>query len=163
MSKPSLCYRQHEARRRMSLNNSSLRRTSDRLAKPANGCYQPPRSRITPATLLHLFNHRPAKSLLKQLSLLSGFRLPRPALSEAGRAGTIFILFAVLGVFASALLTDPYPSAAFWSFWFSVGAALIGALFLKIDKGRLPGETAADLARMAAVKNFGKLARDGAR
>ena len=124
-----------------------------------------PEVAITPATPLHIFRHWPAKSLLKQLSLLSGLRLPRPALSKVGHAGAISILFVVPGVFASALLKDLSPLAAFWSFWFLVIAGPIGALLLKIDKGRLPDNcgTVADLARMAAAKNFGMLAREGAR
>ena len=123
-----------------------------------------PEVAITPTTPLYLFSRWPPKSLLKQLGLHSGLRLPRPARTKAGEKGALLILIAVLGVFASALLENISSLAALWSFRFSVFALPVGALILKLDQGRLPDgcETVADVARMASARNFGMLAREGA-
>jgi hypothetical protein len=43
-----------------------------------------PEVEITPATPLHLFSRRPAKTLLKQIGLLSGLHLPPPTPSKVG-------------------------------------------------------------------------------
>lgn len=105
-----------------------------------------PEVTITPAMPLHLFSRWPAKSLLKRLGLLSGLRLPKASASKTGLSGAGFILFAMLGLAASGVLKDFAPSAALWSFRISLSAMFAGALILK----------------MAAAKNFGMLARQGA-
>lgn len=117
---------------------------------------------ITVATPMHLFNHLPAKPLIKQIRFLSGLQLPGAAPSKVAHAGVFLILSGILGVFASAVLA---PSMAFWSFQLSLAMTLSGMLLTKIDKGRLPNgvETVGDLARMAATKNFGVLVQQGAR
>ncbi|MGO9486242.1 MAG: hypothetical protein ACLPX9_16940 [Rhodomicrobium sp.] len=120
---------------------------------------------VTPATPMRLFNHLPAKALLKRLCLLSSLRLPKAVLGRLGGIGAYMILFAILGFFLSFAIGLFFPSTAAFTSAGSVAMVFSGPIFLIMDRGKVPSsyETVGDLARLVALMNFGSLVKQGAR
>jgi len=112
-----------------------------------------------PGTLLSNEVLARPNATLRSLSRATGLRLPPNETGPLMTGGLLSILAATLSFMASLVLQQ---QAFAWLAAFAMAAGLVLA---KLDRGRLPPgvKTVGDLARQAAILNFGRLAAEGGR
>jgi hypothetical protein len=113
--------------------------------------------KLVPATPVDRLSTRTVKTLVKQLSKMTGLRLPQGDLAALGTTGAVAVVLGFL-----ALLIVPAVAPHWWP------AALLsivsGMLLVRLDTNKFPRDcrTVGDLAQKVAGLNFGKFVEEGA-
>lgn len=115
---------------------------------------------LTPASDIHVLERGRTKKNLRDVGKASGLRMPETVPTPVGRVGSPCTFVVILaGVFS----LQPGFGSAFLGML--VGLLAAAAILKYVDPGRLPANcnTLSDLTKMVAVRNYGRLIKNGAR
>jgi hypothetical protein len=114
-------------------------------------------ARLRPDTPVKGLTALTTKALFKQISAVSGLRMPRPKVALWGTLGMWSILASFIGL---------TTIAVFAPHWWPIPmlAAALGIMLYQLDPGEIPPDcrTLGDLSRKVTGLNFGMLSNEGA-
>jgi hypothetical protein len=116
---------------------------------------------LAPASDIRAFERGRTRQNLKKLERDSGLRMPRPAPTWIGRLAALCCFVVIL--VGTVVLQPGFPATLLAGALFGLLAA--GTIIIFIDPGKLPANCTrlADITKIAAAMNYGRLVRMGAR